>query len=140
MSRRSTYLTAEVAGVLGPKPGYLSIEGAARYAGVSTRTIKRWITRGLPVYQGSLRGKILIRPSSIDAYLEKKPAPHAEQDLDAMVEDVLKSFRAAQASGKIPSAPAPEQIGPRPARSRPRGKWSRVSKKGAVPEAVDNPK
>lgn len=79
---------AEVAEV-GPKPGYLSIQGAAHYASVSTRTIKRWITRGLPVYQGTLRGKVLIKPADIDAYLEKKRVPMPDVDLDAMVEDVL---------------------------------------------------
>ena len=42
------------------QPGYVSIEGAARYASVSTKTVKRWIQGGLPVYQGRARGKVLI--------------------------------------------------------------------------------
>ncbi len=73
-----------------PPVGYLSIGGAAEYASVSTRTVKRWITRGLPVYQGTPRGKVLIRPSDIDLYLEKKTA--RELILDAMAEQVLRDL------------------------------------------------
>lgn len=70
--------------------GYLSIDAAAVYASVSTKTIKRWIQAGLPVYQGTRRGKVLIRPSDIDLYLQKKTAPKV--DLDAMVNDVLQDL------------------------------------------------
>jgi excisionase family DNA binding protein len=72
------------------KPGYLSIEGAAKYAGVSAKTIKRWKQRGLPVYQGTPRGKVLIRPSDIDAYLTRSQAPQV--DLNAMVEEVIREL------------------------------------------------
>jgi excisionase family DNA binding protein len=70
--------------------GYLSIENAAAYADVSVKTIKRWIKAGLPVYQGGARGKVLIRPSDIDAYLTRKQAPQI--DLNAMVEEVIKDL------------------------------------------------
>lgn len=52
-------------------PGYLSIPAAAQWASVSKRTIKRWIGVGLPVYQGTERGKVLIRPADIDAFLTR---------------------------------------------------------------------
>lgn len=71
--------------------GYLSIEGAAGYASVSTKTVRRWIQAGLPVYQGTTRGKVLIRPRDIDSYLMRRQTPHV--DLDALVEDVLSSLR-----------------------------------------------
>ena len=89
--------------------GYLSIEGASAYASVSTRTVKRWIRAGLQVYQGTARGKILIRPSDIDLYLQQKTVPKPELDLDAMVEDVLSGL------GK-----------PKSESMRPRAKWARA--------------
>ena len=66
---------------------YLSIEGAAQYASVSKKTIQRWIKGGLPVYQGTTRGKVLIRPTDIDAYLTRRQVRPV--DLDAMVNEVL---------------------------------------------------
>lgn len=69
------------------QPGYLSIAGAAEYTSVSKKTIKRWIKGGLPVHQGTARGKVLIRPADIDAFLTRKQAP--KLDLDALVNDVL---------------------------------------------------
>lgn len=73
--------------------GYLPITGAAQYASVSTRTIKRYIKRGLPVYQGTSRGKILIRPSDIDLYLQRKTSPKPDLDLDAMVDECMTSLK-----------------------------------------------
>ena len=98
------------------QPGYLSLEEAARYASVSTRTIKRWIRAGLPVYQGTRRGKVLIRPTDIDAHLTRRQA--RQLNLDAMVEDVLLGLR--------------EEPNPVPEPMRPREKWAQASKKGAV--------
>jgi excisionase family DNA binding protein len=72
------------------QPGYLSIEGAARYASVSPKTIKRWIQEGLSVYQGTTRGKVLIRPGDIDAYLMRKEAPRV--DLNAIVKAVINDL------------------------------------------------
>ena len=92
------------------QPGYLSIEEAARYAGVSTRTIKRWIRAGLAVYQGTPRGKVLIRPTDVDTYLTRRQVPQV--DLNTMVEGVLLGFRDEPNSRKEPM--------------RPRGKWARA--------------
>ena len=74
--------------------GYLPLTGAAEYASVSTRTIKRWIKAGLTVYQGSPRGKILIRPNDIDLYLQRKAAQKPTIDLDGMVNQVLSDLSA----------------------------------------------
>lgn len=103
MSKLSTYLSSSgiglpgreaVAELLGPRLGYLSIAGAAQYASVSTRTIKRWINAGLPVYQGTTRGKVLIRPNDIDLYLQRKAAQKPTIDLDGMVNQVLSDLSA----------------------------------------------
>ena len=69
------------------KPGYFPILDAAEYANVSTKTVQRWIKGGLPVYQGTTRGKVLIRPTDIDAYLTRRQARPV--DLVAMVNEVL---------------------------------------------------
>ena len=73
------------------KPGYFPIMEAAKYAGVSTKTIQRWIRGGLPVYQGTVRGKVLIRPTDIDGYLTRRQA--RQVDLDAMVDEVLRAVQ-----------------------------------------------
>ncbi len=71
--------------------GYLSLIKAAAWAGVSPRTVRRWIAGGLPTYQAGLRSKVLIRPTDIDQFLT---CQHRNQvDLDAVVEEVLQGFR-----------------------------------------------
>ena len=73
------------------QPGYLPLREAAAWAGVSVRTMKRWIKKGLPTYQAGPREKVLIRPADIDGFLTKSQAHPV--DLDAMVEDVFKSLK-----------------------------------------------
>lgn len=73
--------------------GYLTIHGAAQYASVSTKTLRRWITSGLPVHQGTTRGKVLIRPADIDAYLTRRQVPVL--DLNALVNDTLRGMKRA---------------------------------------------
>src|SRR5687767_5119039 len=75
------------------QPGYLSMDRAAKYASVSTKTIKRWIQGGFPVYQGTVRGKVLIRPSDIDGYLSRRQA--SKIDLYAMVQEVITDLSSA---------------------------------------------
>ncbi len=70
-----------------PQPGYLSIESAARWADVSSRTVKRWIKAGLPTYQAGPRGKVLVRPGDMDQFLTRRQV--TKPDLDAMVEEVM---------------------------------------------------
>jgi hypothetical protein len=53
--------------------------------------MKRWIRRGLPTYQAGLREKVLVRPADIDAFLTRQQVP--VPDLDAMVEDVMRSLK-----------------------------------------------
>ncbi len=76
------------------KPGYFPIMEAATYASVSTKTIQRWITAGLPVYQGTARGKVLIRPTDIDLYLTRKQA--RQIDLDAIITDAVRGVQGEQ--------------------------------------------
>ena len=73
------------------QPGYLPLREAAAWAGVSPRTIKRWIARGLPRYQAGPHEKVLIRTGDIDAFLTRKQVQ--QPDLNAMVEEVLRSLK-----------------------------------------------
>lgn len=73
------------------RPGYFPIMEAAKYASVSPKTIHRWIKGGLPTYQGTHRGKVLLRPDDIDGYLTKRQARPI--DLDAMVDEVLREIQ-----------------------------------------------
>ena len=72
------------------EPGYFPLRKAAAWAGVSVRTMKRWITKGLPTYQAGPREKVLIRPTDIDAFLTRQQ--RQVPNLDAMVNEVLKSL------------------------------------------------
>jgi len=70
--------------------GYLPLVEAATWAGVSPRTLKRWISRGLPTYQAGPREKVLVKSSDIDQFLTRKQVP--VPDLGAMVDEVLQGF------------------------------------------------
>ena len=69
------------------KPGYLPLKEAAVWAGVSARTVKRWIADGLPSYQAGHRTKVLIRPMDIDQFLTRRQVPQV--DIKALVDEVL---------------------------------------------------
>ncbi len=70
--------------------GYMPLVEAATWAGVSPRTLKRWIRRGLPIYQAGPREKVLVKPGDIDQFLTRKQVP--VPDLGAMVEEVLQGL------------------------------------------------
>ena len=71
-------------------PGYLSLKLTSQWASVSLKTIKRWIAAGLPVYQGTPGGKVLIRPQDIDVFLQKRQVPQV--DLNRLVNETLKEM------------------------------------------------
>lgn len=68
-------------------PGYLPLKRAAEWAGVSPRTLRRWIARGLPVYRALERGKVLVRPSDIHRFLTCRR--EVQPDLNKMVQEVI---------------------------------------------------
>ena len=89
------HLRAWASAGCGTQPGYLSIEHAAEWADVSTKTIKRWIKAGLPTYQAGPRAKVLVKPIDIDEFLNRKQAP--TPDLGAMVEEALQGLNQGRA-------------------------------------------
>ena len=70
---------------------YLSIRAAASYCGLSTRFLRGRIAEGqLPHYRPG--GKVLIRRSHLDAWLEQFKRVGA-RDLDAVVDGMLADLR-----------------------------------------------
>ena len=60
-------------------------------AGGSPKTMKRWLSRGLPYFQEGPRTKVLIAPEDIRMFLTKRQM--AKSDLDTMVEETFKELR-----------------------------------------------
>lgn len=52
--------------------GYLPLREAAKWAGVSPKTMTRWFERGLPRYQVGTRGKVLVRREDLDVFIQNK--------------------------------------------------------------------
>ena len=73
--------------------GYLPLTKAALWAGISRRTLKRWIKQGLPFFQAPNGGKILVRPDDINCFLVKRQEP--ESGIDTLVDDVLRELEMA---------------------------------------------
>jgi predicted site-specific integrase-resolvase len=69
------------------RPGYLPLKQAAVWAGVSARTMKRWVAEGLPSYQAGHRTKVLIRPMDIDQFLTRRQVPRV--NIDTLIDEVL---------------------------------------------------
>ena len=77
------------------QPGYLPLDKAAEWAGVSKKTMKRWIGRGLPRYQAGPREKVLIRPTDIEVFLTRQQVCKA--DINSMVNEVLRGLKLSEA-------------------------------------------
>ena len=70
---------------------YLDLRGLSTYASLGIPTLREYLSEGnLPYYR--LRGKILIRRSDFDAWLEQFKVDESD-NLDALVEDVVSSLR-----------------------------------------------
>ena len=78
------------------QPGYLSLKHAATWADVSPKTVQRWIAAGLPVYQATAGGKVLVRPVDIEHFLQKRQVPQV--DIDAMVNETLSEMELGKGS------------------------------------------
>lgn len=75
---------------------YLSLLAAASYCGLSTRFLRGRIAEGqLPHYRPG--GKVLVRRSHLDAWLEQFKRV-GTQDLDSVVDGILRDFQAAPKS------------------------------------------
>jgi len=70
--------------------GWTKVKDAAKYAGMSERTLREWLKKGLP-HSVLPSGTILIKYSAIDDFLESYSVQ--ENMIDTVVEDVLRDFR-----------------------------------------------
>jgi excisionase family DNA binding protein len=69
------------------KDQYLDLRGLARYSALSVGTLRAHIREGqLPAYR--VRGKVLVRRSEFDRWLERYRLKRA-QDLEAIADEVL---------------------------------------------------
>ena len=71
--------------------GLLSLEHAAQWSDVSVKTVKRWISQGLPFFQSGPRSMILIDPHDIRTFLTRRVAP--KPTLDRLVDQVMGELR-----------------------------------------------
>ena len=55
-------------------PGFFPLPIAAAWAGVSCRTVQRWLASGLPYHQAGPGTKILIKPSDVERFLTRHQA------------------------------------------------------------------
>ena len=67
--------------------GYLTLRRAAEWASVSEKTLRRWISRGLPIYQAGPRERVLLKSEDIDQFLTCKKAQPI--DLNQLVDQVM---------------------------------------------------
>ena len=72
----------------------LDVRTIALRNSVSTKTVHRWIGRGLPFTQGFPRAKILIKPEDVEAFLQRRCK--IQVDLDEMVKEVAGQLEAGQ--------------------------------------------
>jgi phage terminase Nu1 subunit (DNA packaging protein) len=77
-------------------PDYLPAEWiplrvASTIVSVSPRTLRRWIGRGLPVYQAGPRTKLLVRVRDIERFLTRKHVPSV--DIGKMVDEVVSELK-----------------------------------------------
>jgi hypothetical protein len=72
------------------KPGALDIPSIAQRYSISRRTIRRWMTRGLPYFQEGPRCKILIKPDDVERYLQRHC--HEPMDLGRMIEETVNAL------------------------------------------------
>lgn len=71
------------------EPGYLDIASAAQWSSVSTRTLERWIARGLPVYRATRNGKRLPRTNDIETFMIKQAG---RVNLSQLVDEISVSL------------------------------------------------
>ena len=84
MSEKSPNLVANL------QPGFLPLNRAATWAGISVKTLRRWMARGLPWYQAGPGEKVLIRPCDVEAFLTRRQV--LRTDLDAIVDGTLREL------------------------------------------------
>lgn len=80
-----------------PDDRYFTLQQAAEYTGVARRTVERWMHMPEPLPTFRIGGRILIRKSELDAWIEKvgrQPAgPEPAARVDPRVAEAVASIR-----------------------------------------------
>ncbi len=76
--------------------GWAKIRAAAKYAGVSPRTLEDWLKEGLLRFAKLPTGTRLIKYQWIDEALERFEVSPKENPVARLVEDVMKDFSTRQ--------------------------------------------
>jgi Helix-turn-helix domain len=71
---------------------WLGLRELTQYADISERTLRSWIYSPVdPLPAAKVCGKVLVRKSDFDAYLQRHRIKRLEEiNLDAIVQDVIK--------------------------------------------------
>ena len=74
------------------KDQYFDLKGLSVYSAVSVGSLRDYLkSGGLPFFK--LRGKILIKRSEFDSWLEKKYRANKKQNLDKIVDGVMDNLK-----------------------------------------------
>ncbi len=74
------------------KRGWRGRKAFAEYAGVSPRTVSRWIKLGLPFAQVA-GGNPIIHLEKADAWLEQFMVNDPSESIDLMVNDIMEDLQ-----------------------------------------------
>lgn len=93
-TRSGSVRPASAAGTTRLPREWLGLKELSYYADISERTLRSWIYSPVdPLPAAKVCGKVLVRRSDFDAYLERHwIKPLEEINLDAIVNDVIKGI------------------------------------------------
>ncbi|MBI4765094.1 MAG: hypothetical protein HY787_10870 [Deltaproteobacteria bacterium] len=69
-------------------PGWVKVKEAAKYAGVSPRTLEDWLKQGLK-YTQMPTGLRLLKPEWIDQFLERFLVTPSSNHVDQIVDEIM---------------------------------------------------
>ena len=72
-------------------PGFFPLPVAAKWMGVSPRTLKRWMAQGLSYYQAGPGTKILFKPGDLEHFLTRHQQ-NVKSDLAQSVDQVTQEL------------------------------------------------
>jgi excisionase family DNA binding protein len=83
-------------------PEWMGLKQLTRYANISERTLRTWIHAPVdPLPAVRLAGKILVRRSELDAWLQRRRIkPLSAVDMDGIVKDILQGMANGRQSTK----------------------------------------
>lgn len=72
-------------------PGWFRVRDAAKYTGVSERTVRDWLTEDLDF--SKVKGIVLIKKEWLDAWLERsRKGQDRAAKIDSLADEVLNEF------------------------------------------------